>query len=94
MKVTVNGTGHQVSVTARDGAKAAQVGVAHPGARAVATAGAAEGADFGQGRRVTAFAANRLKHARGLEPLVGPNIRLGDGAGLGTAIAPARIRKT
>ncbi len=37
--------GHQVSVTARDAAKAAQVAGAHPGARAVPTAGAAEGAD-------------------------------------------------
>lgn len=59
MKVTVIGAGnmgsafvkqltragHQVSVTARDSAKAAQVAAAHPGAKAVATAGAAEGAD-------------------------------------------------
>jgi len=37
--------GHQVSVTARDTAKAAQVAAAHPGAKAVPTAGAAEGAD-------------------------------------------------
>ena len=37
--------GHQVSVTARDSAKAAQVAAAHPGAKAVATAGAAAGAD-------------------------------------------------
>ncbi len=37
--------GHQVSVTARDAAKAAQVAAAHPGARAVPTAAAAEGAD-------------------------------------------------
>jgi len=37
--------GHQVSVTARDAAKAAQLAAAHPGARAVPTAGAAEGAD-------------------------------------------------
>lgn len=37
--------GHQVSVTARDAAKAAQVAAAHPGARAVPVAGAAEGAD-------------------------------------------------
>ena len=37
--------GHQVSVTARDGAKAAQVAAAHPGARAVPAAGAAVGAD-------------------------------------------------
>ncbi len=37
--------GHQVSVTARDAAKAAQVAAAHPGARAVPAAGAAEGAD-------------------------------------------------
>jgi len=59
MKVTVIGAGnmgsafvkqlvragHQVSVTARDAAKAAQVAASHPGAKAVATAGAAAGAD-------------------------------------------------
>ena len=37
--------GHQVSVTARDGVKAAQVAAAFPGAKAVAAAGAASGAD-------------------------------------------------
>ncbi|WHZ11911.1 MAG: hypothetical protein OJF60_002350 [Burkholderiaceae bacterium] len=37
--------GHQVGVTARDAAKAAQVAAANPGAKAVPTAGAAEGAD-------------------------------------------------
>jgi 8-hydroxy-5-deazaflavin:NADPH oxidoreductase len=37
--------GHQVSVTARDSAKAAQVAAANPGAVAVTTAGAAKGAD-------------------------------------------------
>jgi 8-hydroxy-5-deazaflavin:NADPH oxidoreductase len=37
--------GHQVSVTARDAAKAAQVASANPSAKAVPTAGAAEGAD-------------------------------------------------
>ncbi|NCT84599.1 MAG: NAD(P)-binding domain-containing protein [Comamonadaceae bacterium] len=37
--------GHQVSVTARDGAKAARVAAAHPGARAVPPEGAAAGAD-------------------------------------------------
>jgi 8-hydroxy-5-deazaflavin:NADPH oxidoreductase len=37
--------GHQVSVTARDGAKAAQVAAAHPGAKAVPAAGAAAAAD-------------------------------------------------
>jgi 8-hydroxy-5-deazaflavin:NADPH oxidoreductase len=37
--------GHQVSVTARDAAKAAQVAAANPGAKAVAVAGAAAGAD-------------------------------------------------
>jgi len=37
--------GHQVSVTARDGAKAEKVAAANPGARAVPTSGAAEGAD-------------------------------------------------
>jgi predicted dinucleotide-binding enzyme len=59
MKVTVIGAGnmgsafvkqlvragHQVSVTARDGAKAAQVAAANPGAQAVPTHGAAVGAD-------------------------------------------------
>jgi len=37
--------GHQVSVTARDVAKAESVAAANPGAKALATAGAAEGAD-------------------------------------------------
>lgn len=37
--------GHQVSVTARDATKAAQVAAAHPGARAVPAAGSADGAD-------------------------------------------------
>lgn len=37
--------GHQVSVTARNAAKSAQVAAANPGARAVATSGAAAGAD-------------------------------------------------
>lgn len=37
--------GHQVSVTARDAAKAAQVAAANPGAKAVPAAGSAEGAD-------------------------------------------------
>jgi 8-hydroxy-5-deazaflavin:NADPH oxidoreductase len=37
--------GHQVSVTARDAAKAAQVAAANPGAKAVASAGSAAGAD-------------------------------------------------
>lgn len=37
--------GHQVSVTARDADKAARVAAANPGATAVPTAGAAEGAD-------------------------------------------------
>jgi predicted dinucleotide-binding enzyme len=37
--------GHQVSVTARDGAKAARVAAANPGAVAVATAGSAKTAD-------------------------------------------------
>jgi predicted dinucleotide-binding enzyme len=59
MKVTVIGAGnmgsafvkqlvragHQVSVTARDVAKAAQVAAANPGAKAVPTAGAAAGVD-------------------------------------------------
>jgi 8-hydroxy-5-deazaflavin:NADPH oxidoreductase len=37
--------GHQVSVTARDAAKATQVAAANPGAQAVASAGSADGAD-------------------------------------------------
>lgn len=37
--------GHQVSVTARDSAKAAQVAAANPGAKAVPAAGSVEGAD-------------------------------------------------
>jgi predicted dinucleotide-binding enzyme len=37
--------GHQVSVTARNAAKAEQVAAANPGARAVPAAGAAQGAD-------------------------------------------------
>jgi predicted dinucleotide-binding enzyme len=59
MKVTVIGAGnmgsafvtqltragHEVAVTARDSAKAAQVAAANPGARAVATGGAVVGAD-------------------------------------------------
>lgn len=59
MKVTVIGAGnmgsafvkqlvragHQVSVTARDSARAAQLAAASPGAKAVATSGAAAGAD-------------------------------------------------
>lgn len=60
MKVTVIGAGnmgsafvtqlvragHEVSVTARDAGKAAQLAAAHPGARAVAAAGAAQGAEL------------------------------------------------
>ena len=59
MKVTVIGAGnmgsafvtqltrarHEVTVTARDSAKAAQLAAANPGARAVATEGAVAGAD-------------------------------------------------
>jgi len=37
--------GHLVSVTSKDGTKAAQVAAANPGAQAVATAGSAAGAD-------------------------------------------------
>ncbi|WP_284617385.1 NADPH-dependent F420 reductase [Aquabacterium humicola] len=187
--------GHQVSVTARDAAKAAQVAAANPGARAVPAAGAAEGADavvlatgyadavaalrgvgnlagqvvvditnpltpdymgltighstsaaeeiaktvpganvvkafntvfaqvlgegadFGHGRKVEVFVASDserakqtaaaiaesmgfvvvdaggLKNARYLEPLAGLNIYLAYGAGRGTGIAPAWIRK-
>jgi len=52
--------GHQVSVTARDAAKTTQVAAANPGAIAVPTAGAAEGADAvvlatGYGEAVTAL---------------------------------------
>lgn len=209
MKVTVIGAGnmgsafvkqltlagHQVSVTARDAAKTAQVAAAHPGVRSVPAAGAADdadavvlatgygdavaalrcvgnlagkvvvditnpltadymgltighgtsaaeeiakavpgaevvkafntvfaqvlaaGADFGNGRKVEVFVASDserakqtaralaesigfavvdagpLKNARYLEPLAGLNIYLGYGAGLGTGIAPAWIRK-
>lgn len=209
MKVTVIGAGnmgsafvnqlvragHQVSVTARDSSKAAQVAAANPGARAVAPVGAAadadavvlatgysdaagalqavgdlegkvviditnpltadymgltlghstsaaeeiakavpgaevvkgfntvfaqvlaEGAELGKGQKVTVFVASDsararqsatalaksmgfdvvdaggLKNARYLEPLAGLNIYLGYGAGLGTSIAPAWIRK-
>ena len=209
MKVTVIGAGnmgsafvkqltragHQVSVTARDSAKAAQVAAANPGAKAVATTGAAagadaivlatgyadavgalqtvgdlqgkvviditnpltadymgltvghstsaaeeiakavpgaevvkgfntvfasvlsEGAELAKGQKVTVFVASDsarakqtatalaesigfhvvdaggLKNARYLEPLAGLNIYLGYGAGLGTSIAPAWIRK-
>jgi predicted dinucleotide-binding enzyme len=187
--------GHQVSVTARDTAKAAQVAAANPGAVAVPSTGAARGADvvvlatgygdavaalraaevqpaqtviditnpltadymgltlghstsaaeqiaqatpnaqvvkgfntvfapvlaeggeFGDGRKVQVFLASDsaeakqaagslatsmgfdvidaggLKNARYLEPLAGLNIYLGYGAGLGTAIAPAWLRK-
>jgi len=38
--------------------------------------------------------AGGLKNARCLEPLAGWNIYLGCGAGLGTSIAPAWIRKS
>jgi predicted dinucleotide-binding enzyme len=187
--------GHQVSVTARDRAKAEKVAADNPGARAVAAAGAAngvdavvvatayadaegalkslgdlkgkvvvditnplapdymsltighdtsaaeeiakavpgaevvkafntvfaqvlsEGADFGQGRKVSVFVASDserakqtagaiaesigfavvdaggLRNARYLEPVAGLNIYLGYGAGMGTAIAPAWIRR-
>lgn len=78
----------------------------------------AEGADFGDGQKVTIFVASDsepakqtatalaqsmgfatqdaggLKNARYLEPLAGLNIYFGYGAGLGTAIAPAWIRKS
>jgi predicted dinucleotide-binding enzyme len=77
----------------------------------------AEGPDFGKGQRVSVFIAGDdqrakqvaaalaesigfrvvdagpLKNARYLEPLAGLNIYLGYGAGLGTAIAPAFIRR-
>ena len=56
----LTGAGHQVSVTARDASKAAQVAAANPGAKAVPAAGAAEGADAvvlatGYGDAVTAL---------------------------------------
>lgn len=41
----LTGAGHQVSVTARDGGKAARLAASHPGATAVAIGGAAAGAD-------------------------------------------------
>ena len=187
--------GHQVSVASRDGAKAAQVAAANPGAKAVPAAGSADsadvvvlatsfadaaaalqaagdlkgkvvvditnpltadymgltighstsaaeeiakavpgaevvkafntlfaqvldgGADFGGGQKLSVFVASdsarakqsavalaesmgfqvvdagALKNARYLEPLAGLNIYLGYGAGLGTVIAPAWIRK-
>lgn len=77
----------------------------------------AEGADFGSGSKVSVFVASDserakqtagaiaesigfavvdaggLKNARYLEPLAGLNVYLGYGAGLGTRIAPAWIRK-
>ena len=77
----------------------------------------AEGADFGNGRKVDVFVASDserakqtataiaesigfsvvdaggLKNARYLEPLAGLNIYLAYGAGQGTGIAPAWIRK-
>jgi predicted dinucleotide-binding enzyme len=187
--------GHQVSVTSKDGTKAAQVAAANPGAQPVAAAGSAAGADvvvlatgfadaaaalqaagdltgkvvvditnpltadymgltighstsaaeeiakavpgaevvkafntlfaqvldggadFGGGQKLSVFVASDserakqsavalaesmgfqvvdaggLKNARYLEPLAGLNIYLGYGAGLGTVIAPAWIRK-
>jgi len=187
--------GHLVSVASRDGAKAAQVAAANPGALAVPAAGSAagadvvvlatgfadavaalqaagdlkgkvvvditnpltadymgltighttsaaeeiakavpgaevvkafntlfaqvlaDGADFGGGQKASVFVASDserakqsaaalaesmgfqvvdaggLKNARYLEPLAGLNIYLGYGAGLGTVIAPAWIRK-
>ena len=53
--------GHQVSVTARDAAKAAQVAAAYPGARAVPAAAAAEGADVVVLATAYGDAANALK---------------------------------
>jgi predicted dinucleotide-binding enzyme len=187
--------GHQVSVTSKDGTKAAQVAAANPGAQPVAAAGSAAGADvvvlatgfadaaaalqaagdltgkvvvditnpltadymgltighstsaaeeiakavpgaevvkafntlfaqvldggadFGGGQKLSVFVASDserakqsavalaesmgfqvvdaggLKNARYLEPLAGLNLYLGYGAGLGTVIAPAWIRK-
>lgn len=41
----LTGAGHQVRVTSRDTAKAAQLAAAHPGAKAVPAAGAADAAD-------------------------------------------------
>jgi len=82
MKVTVIGAGnmgsafvkqlvragHQVSVTARDSAKAAQVATANPGAKAVATAGAASDADavvLATGYGDAASALNSVGNLRG-----------------------------
>lgn len=59
--------GHQVSVTARDAAKAAQVAAAHPGARAVPTAGAADGADAVVLATAYGDAASALKSVGGLK---------------------------
>jgi predicted dinucleotide-binding enzyme len=58
--------GHQVSVTARDTAKAEQVAAAHPGARAVPTAAAAEGADAVVLATAYGDAASALKAVGGL----------------------------
>jgi 8-hydroxy-5-deazaflavin:NADPH oxidoreductase len=59
--------GHQVSVTARDAAKAAKVAAEHPGAKAVAVAGSAQGADAIVVATAYANAATALR-AAGVQP--------------------------
>jgi 8-hydroxy-5-deazaflavin:NADPH oxidoreductase len=59
--------GHQVSVTARDAAKAAQVAAANPGAKAVASAGLAAGADAVILATAYADAVTALKQAGDLQ---------------------------
>ena len=78
--------GHRVR-TVGDGRKVT-VFVASDSVRAKQTAAAlAESIGF------DVVDAGDLRNARYLEPLAGLNIYLGYGAGLGTAIAPAWIRK-
>lgn len=59
--------GHQVSVTARDEAKATKVAAEHPGAKAVAVAGSAQGADAIVLATAYADAATALRTA-GVQP--------------------------
>lgn len=60
-------TGHDVSVTARDTAKAATVAAANPGAKAVSVAGAAAGADVVVLATGYADAVNALKTVGNLQ---------------------------
>lgn len=62
------------------------------GAKAVATAGTADGA-LAESMGFDVIDAGGLKNARYLEPVAGLNIYFGYGAGLGTSIAPTWIRK-